>query len=171
MSLGMTYAIAKQVKDGTSDFSIIKMFKQVLTSVPFDTYIVLFIMAVFHITFPKEILEFASTVSKANGVLAMLSIGVLLEIKINKGELYYSKMILCFRVILTLLVSTFVYFLMPLNFAIKVVLIMCINAPVLNIDVVFSKKLGYEGDMPAMVNSLSILISTTVLVGLTVIFF
>ena len=57
--------------------------KKLFSSIPFCTYIILFFLSLFHIAIPTQILTVTSIAGNANAFLAMLMIGILLEIKIR----------------------------------------------------------------------------------------
>ncbi|MEG0365838.1 MAG: transporter [Coprobacillus sp.] len=170
MGLGITYAISSHVAMGESDFKISDLFKKLFSSIPFDVYILIFILAIFKLKVPPPILSIASTIGAGNSFLAMLMIGLLLEIKISPKEIKYVLKVISLRTIGTVAISLITYFLLPIPLLAKQILIMSYCAPLSTVSAVFSKKIGYEGDMPAVANSLSIILGVVYMIILLIIF-
>ena len=112
----------------------------------------------------------ASTIGAGNSFLAMLMIGLLLEVKISPTETKNVIKVLSLRIIGTLLISLITYFVLPLPLLAKKILIMAYCAPLSTVSAVFSRKIGYEGDMPAAANSLSIIIGVICMTVLLILF-
>ena len=170
MGLGITYAIASHVASGESDFKISDLLKKLFSSIPFDVYVLIFVLAIFQLQVPAPILSMASTIGAGNSFLAMLMIGLLLEVKISPTETKNVIKVLSLRIIGTLLISLITYFVLPLPLLAKKILIMAYCAPLSTVSAVFSRKIGYEGDMPAAANSLSIIIGVICMTVLLILF-
>lgn len=170
MGLGITYAIASHVASGESDFKLSDLLKKLFSSIPFDVYVLIFVLAIFKLQVPAPILSMASTIGAGNSFLAMLMIGLLLEVKISSTETKNVIKVLSLRIIGTLLISLITYFVLPLPLLAKKILIMAYCAPLSTVSAVFSRKIGYEGDMPAAANSLSIIIGVICMTVLLILF-
>lgn len=170
MGLGITYAMASHVASGESDFKMSDLFKKLFSSIPFDVYILIFILAIFKVSVPAPILSIASTVGAGNSFLAMLMIGILLEVKISGEETKNVVKVLCVRIIGTLILSVITYFLLPVPQLAKKILILAYFAPLSTVSAVFSRKIGYTGDLPAAANSLSIIIGVICMTVLLMLF-
>lgn len=66
MGLGITYAIADVVASGESHFDFKQLLKKLFSSIPFDVYIIVFILALLKISIPAPILTMASTIGAGN---------------------------------------------------------------------------------------------------------
>ena len=75
--------------------------KKLFSSIPFCTYIILFFLSLFHIAIPTQILTVTSIAGNANAFLAMLMIGILLEIKLDLSQIRLIKKILLNRYAVT----------------------------------------------------------------------
>lgn len=169
MGLGITYAAADHVASGENHFDIKELFKKLFSSIPFDVYVLIFILAIFKLQIPTPILTIASTIGAGNSFLAMLMIGLMLEIQVSSREAKNVFKILGLRVIGTVMISAVTFFL-PLPLLAKQILIMAYCAPLSTVSAVFTKRIGYQGDMSATANSLSILLSIVCMVVLLLIF-
>lgn len=170
MCLGTTYAIADHIASGKSHFSIRDLFKKLFSSVPFDIYVLIFICSLIHVTIPQRIIDIASTIGSGNAFLAMFMIGLMLEIKISKEEMKHVFSIVFLRNIGAIIMSLFIYIVVPLPTAAKQIVTLGLFAPISNISTVFTEKIGYKGNISATANSLSILVSIVFMTALLMIY-
>lgn len=169
MGLGITYAVADHVASGENHFDIQELLKKLFSSIPFDVYVLIFILAIFKLQVPSPFLSIASTIGAGNSFLAMLMIGLMLEIHISSTEAKNVFKVLGLRIGGTLLISLLTFFVLPLPLLAKEILIMAYCAPLSTVSAVFTRRVGYLGDMSATANSLSIIVSvicTTILLVL-----
>ena len=114
MGLGITYAAADHVASGENHFSLKELLKKLFSSIPFDVYVLIFILAIFKLQIPTPILSIADTIGAGNSFLAMLMIGLLLEIRISPREVKNVIKVLYLRIIGTIMISLITYFIFPL---------------------------------------------------------
>lgn len=169
MGLGITYALADHVASGENHFNIQELLKKLFSSIPFDVYVFIFVLAIFKLQIPTPILTIASTIGAGNSFLAMLMIGLMLEIKVSHTEVRNVFKIIGLRVIGTLIISI-ITLIMPLPTLAKQILIMAYCAPLSTVSAVFTRRIGYQGDMSATANSLSILLSVVCMIVLLLLF-
>ena len=86
MGLGGTFAIASSVVNKQEKLSVSNVCKKLFSSIPFDVYIIIFFLALFKIRIPDAVLSITDFIGAGNGFLAMLMIGLLLEIKISRND-------------------------------------------------------------------------------------
>lgn len=170
MGLGITYAAADHVASGENHFSLKELLKKLFSSIPFDVYVLIFLLAIFKLQIPTPILSIADTIGAGNSFLAMLMIGLLLEIRISPREVKNVIKVLYLRIIGTIMISLITYFILPLPLLAKQILIMAYCAPLSTVSAVFTKKVGYVGDMSATANSLSIILGVVCMTVLLVLF-
>lgn len=170
MVLGGSYAFAKNEVEGNGRINFKNLFKVLFKSFPFDIYLLLLILSIFKIVIPKEIISIASMIGNANGFLAMLMIGIMLEINITKKQAKSVIKILGTRYIGNIIIAVLVYFLIPLPILAKQMIILILFAPLSTISAVYSKMIDPDNPAPALSNSISIIISICVMTGLLVLF-
>lgn len=169
MGLGITYAVADHVASGENHFDIKELFRKLFSSIPFDVYVLIFVLAIFKLQVPTPLLTVATTIGAGNSFLAMLMIGLMLEIRISVSEAKNVLKVLILRIVGTLVISLFTFFILPIPLLAKEILIMAYCAPLSTVSAVFTRRIGYQGDMSATANSLSIIVSiicTTILLVL-----
>ena len=170
MCLGITYALSDHVARGESSFCIRDLLKKLFSSIPFDVYMLVFVLALLNLKIPAPLLSITDTIGAGNSFLAMLMIGIMLEIKVSRVEARHIIKILSSRYIATIIISILAYFLLPIPLLARKIVILACFAPLSTVSAVFTKRLGYEGDMSASANSLSIMISIVCLTVLLLMF-
>lgn len=170
MCLGGTFTAASTVVSNDDKPTFHSIIKKLFSSIPFCTYIVLFFLSLFHIAIPEQILSITSIAGNANAFLAMLMIGILLEIKLDFSQIKTIQKIIVTRYAISIVLSLCIYFLLPVDLVVRKMIVLCLFAPVSSVAPVFSSKLGSNSPVPAAVNSLSIIISIMILTGLILIF-
>ena len=177
MCLGGSYALAGSVASSNQKLTPKTVIKKLFSSIPFCTYIIpfdvyllIFVLALFKISIPQPILSVASFIGAGNGFLAMFMIGLLLEVKINPSEMKIVLKTLLIRVLFGAILMSIVYFIVPIPMLAKKIVILAMAAPITTVSAVFSKNIGYHRDAPAISSSLSIIISIAVLVVLIIMF-
>lgn len=170
MCLGGTFTAASTVVSNDEKPTFHSIIKKLFSSIPFCTYIVSFFLSLFHIAIPEQILSITSIAGNANAFLAMLMIGILLEIKLDFSQIKTIQKIIVTRYTISIALSLCVYFLLPVDIVVRKMIVLCLFAPVSSVAPVFSSKLGSNSPVPAAVNSLSIIISIVILTGLILLF-
>ena len=170
MCLGGSYALAGSVASSNQKLTSKTVIKKLFSSIPFDVYLLIFVLALFKISIPQPILSVASFIGAGNGFLAMFMIGLLLEVKINPSEMKIVLKTLLIRVLFGAILMSIVYFIVPIPMLAKKIVVLAMAAPITTVSAVFSKNIGYHRDAPAISSSLSIIISIAVLVVLIIMF-
>ncbi|WP_249029162.1 AEC family transporter [Tannockella kyphosi] len=170
MVLGGSFALASAVATQKTKFHLKDLTDKLKASPPFLTYMVIVVMAIFELSLPEEVMTICSYVGDANGFLVMLMIGVLLELKISKEEIGDVIRILVTRYGVNTLLALLIYFVIPLPILAKQVLVLTVYSPLSTIAPVFILQCGYKKDVPAMTNSISIIISIIICITLLILF-
>ncbi|BCZ47802.1 permease [Clostridium gelidum] len=170
MVLGGSYALAKNEVDGSGRLNIKKLIKTLLRTVPFDVLIVLFVISILKISIPKEITTIASMIGSANAFLAMLMIGIILEINITKTQAKGVTKLLGIRYFSNLIFSCSVYFFLPVPILAKQMIVLVLFAPLSTISAVYSKMIDPDNPIPALANSISIILGIFIMTGLLIVF-
>lgn len=170
MCLGGTFTAASTVVSSQDRPTFQSIIKKLFSSIPFCTYIVLFFLSLFHIAIPAQILSITSIAGNANAFLAMLMIGILLEIKLDFSQIKTIQKLLITRYSISIVSSLFIYFLLPVDLVMRQMIVLCLFAPISSVAPVFSAKLGSHSPIPAAINSLSIIMSIIILTILILLF-
>lgn len=158
MGLGATYVIANNLTS-KGKMNIKSIIKRMVSSIPFDTYMIMLILAIFSIKLPAYLLTVTNTIGAGNGFLSMLMIGLMIEPQLPKGDIKDVVKIILIRIIgniaLVLLIMNFI----PLPKLAAKILAIALFAPVTSVAPIFSQMCHYDGDIPAVTSSISIIVS------------
>ena len=170
MCNGTTYAISKNIMEGTKGLNLKSIGKTLLRSVPFLTQIVLLTACILGLQIPKEVVTFVTPASNANPFLAMFMIGLMLDLHIEKSLSKEIFSILAIRYVVAFAAAAAFYFLLPLPLPIRQALAITVLAPVGTVSTALAVNAGGNPAMAAGANSLSILISIPCMLGLLALF-
>ena len=156
-NLGLSYAVASARGRGER-VQIGFVVKRLLRSVPFMTYLIMTAVSLAGLRLPGAVYDVASMVSGANAVLAMLMIGILFELRIERDKRRDVIRILLLRYVCNIAAAAAMWF-VPLPLAIRQVAVLSLLAPITTVSVVFCEMGGGDPAVYSVVNPLSILIS------------
>lgn len=100
----------------------------------------------------------------------MLMLGILLDLKLNWQEISRLVYLLSLRLGANILIAGVIYFLLPIDKTMKIMLLVCLVSPISVMSPIYALKLGSRSAEPANVNSLSILVSLVMMVLLIFLF-
>ncbi|MDR3085401.1 MAG: AEC family transporter, partial [Christensenellaceae bacterium] len=137
------------------------------SSVPFDSYLIMFLVSLSGFRLPEVILTVCENIASANAFLCMFMIGLMFKIEL-KGNLRRVLSIVGLRFLLNCLIAAFLYFCLPFGEEIRRVLVIASFSPISAMAPVFSMMLGLDKGTAGAANSLSIPIAIAVITGLLV---
>lgn len=162
---GGSFSIAQAVKEGgKADFR--RILKTAASSVPFLTHVIMVILNLNSLTPPKPILTLAEIMGGGNACLAMLMLGVGMNISIDTKKLGIILKILATRFGLAVVLALAYYFLLPFSLEIRQTLVILAFAPIGSTVPIFTAELGEDVGLSSTINSLAIVISIVVIVTL-----
>lgn len=163
MCTGGTYAVASAVV-GESGTKNIKGFAgKVFSSVPFDTYLLMLIIAITGIKLPRALYNVTANLSAGNAFLSMLMIGMIFECNFHKEQLFKVASMVSIRYLSALIFALIIYFFIPFSSEIKKVLIILVFAPVSVLAPVFTGLCKSDEGLAGVVNSMCIPISICII--------
>lgn len=166
--LGSSYGVASCVKDG-SGFSVKRVGKALMTSVPFLTYVIMLVLNLARLQLPAPVLSFAEIIRNASTFVAMLMIGVGFELKADKKQLGQIAKIVAVRYSLAAVFAAVFYFLLPFSLQIRQALVLLAFSPISSAVPAFTNELGGDVGMSSAVNSVCILCSVVFMTVLMVV--
>ena len=155
---GIDYSLAEAVKGGKSRFSLKFLLKKIFTSPITDMYLLMILLAALHLRLPEPVLKLASVVGNANAFLAMLSIGILFELKLDRKNLREMVKFFALRYGTILVIMAGVILFIPFSPDIRQAICVLLAAPVASIAPLLSQNAGGDGAKAAQINSVSILL-------------
>ena len=166
--LGGAYGVAASVKEGKG-FDIKRILKNLVTSVPCMTIIIMVILNLFSLTPPKPIVAFAQIVGNANAFLAMFTIGVGFKLSGDRSQFADMAKILGIRYGVAAVLALIYYFVLPFELEVRQALVILAFAPIGSAIPVFTAELKGDVGLSAAINSVAIVISIVIIVILLVV--
>ena len=162
---GIDYSLAEAVKGGKSAvkggksrFSLKFLLKKIFTSPITDMYLLMILLAALHLRLPEPVLKLASVMGNANAFLAMLSIGILFELKLDRKNLWEMVKFFALRYGTILVIMAGVILFIPFSPDIRQAICVLLAAPVASIAPLLTQNAGGDGAKAAQINSVSILL-------------
>ena len=156
--LGGSYGVASSIKAGKG-FSVWRILKALLTSVPFMTYAIMITLNLTGVKMPSVILDFADIIKGANTFMAMLMIGVGFKLSANWKQIGHILKIVLVRYLVACAVGAVFYFLLPFSYEIRKTLVLLAFAPIGSAVPAFTNELKGDVGLSSAVNSICILCS------------
>ena len=166
--LGGSYSVASIVKDNNG-FSVKRIAKALLKSVPFDCYVIMIVLNLLHVTLPKPVVSFAEIIANGNAFMAMLMIGVGFKLSGDRKQIGRIVRILAVRYGVAALFAAGCFFLLPFSLEVRQALMILAFSPIASAAPAFTQELEGDVGLASALNSLSIVISIVCIVGLLVV--
>lgn len=170
MCNGTTFAISKNILDGVKGLSLKRLLHTLSRSVPFIAYFIMLIITLFQIPIPDQIVTFVTPMANANAFLAMLMIGMMLDLQIEKSLFKEVIGILITRFSVAIVASAALYFLLPLPLEIRQAISLAVFAPASMTSTALTPGAGGDPAVAAAANSFSILICIPCILTLLTVF-
>lgn len=170
MCTGFTYAIASRISSSKKT-GIKEFMGKVVSSVPFDTYVVMMILYFLNIHLPEQVYVAAGNLGQANAFLAMVMLGMAFEFPRNKKVIREVAVMLFIRYFVAALASCIVWMFLPCSEQVRQIVILLLFAPMSALNVINTIKCKGNSEKAGAVNSLSILFSLLIITFLVAVFF
>jgi len=130
------------------------------------TYLVLLLLKLVDVRLPDVLITFTSTVGAANPFLAMLMIGVGLELRLHPGKYWTAARLLAVRYASAAVAAVLFWTLLPLPAEARLVLVMVVFSPIAAMIVGFTGKAGLDVELSAFMTSVSLVVGIVVMPAL-----
>ena len=162
---GASFSIARAVKEGgKADFS--RILKSAVASIPFLTHVLMVILNLNSLTPPKPILTLAEILGGGNACLAMLMIGVSMNISADKSKIGTMAKVLTARFGIAAILALCYYYLLPFSLEIRQTLVILAFSPIGSTVPIFTAELEEDVGLSSTINSIAIVISIVIIVTL-----
>ena len=163
--LGGSYSVASMVKDGER-FSVKRIVNKLVHSVPFLCYVVMIVTNLCHIPMPGVVFEFADIIAGANAFTAMLMIGVGFRLSGDRSQIGAIVKILLVRYSVAAVIGLSCFFLLPFELEVRQALLILAFSPIASANPAFTAEMNGDVGLSSAVNSISIIISIVIIVGI-----
>ena len=158
MCTGINFTVASMVGGGGKRPSFSRTLKTLLSSAPFDAYVIMTCLALLNLRLPKAAVTLSEIIGGANAFIAMLMIGVGFEIRADREKLHLMVKILTMRVSVAIALAAGFYLLAPLALEVRQAIALCVIAPVAAVCPAYVGQLDGDVELSSAINSLSILL-------------
>lgn len=156
--LGGAFGAASSINDG-SGFSLKRVGKALLTSVPFMTYIVMITLNLTGLRLPTPVISFADTIRGANTFMAMLMLGVGFKLEANRTQILQIIKLVLVRYVLAAVFACIFYFVLPFELEIRQTLVLLVFSPIGAAVPAFTAEMKGDFGLSSAVNSICIVCS------------
>lgn len=161
--LGGAFSIASMVKDG-GKFSLGRIFRTLLKSIPFILYLVMPFLCLTHIPVPDAIVTFAGIIGNANAFVAMLMLGIGFKLTADKSQMSKIVRILSVRYGVAAVLALLFYFGLPFPLDVRKALVLLVFSPIGSAVPAFTGEMKSDVGLSSAVNSVSIICSVVFMV-------
>ena len=163
--LGGTYSVAGMAKGEKGKFSIMPIIKTLLSSVPFDAYLLMTVLSLLHLSLPAPMVSFTGIIANGNAFMAMLMLGVGFKMTLDKSRMGKIIQILFIRYSVSIALAAAFYFLLPFELEYRQALAILALSPIASAAPAFTGDLDGDIGLASAVNSISIVISIVLITG------
>lgn len=156
---GLGYGAAVARADTDRAPSVLRIFLSMFRSPMFDVYLALLVMRLLDLSLPDLVIDFLAIPASANTFLAMLMLGVGLQIKLDRTKAGMAVKHLLVRYALALVFSLATWFLVPWPEEVRVVICMLYWSPIASMVTAFTSEVRGDVGLSAFLNSATILVS------------
>ena len=157
-----------EVSDGEK-VTIKQMLKKLFTSVPFCTYVLVFVLGILQLKIPKEVTVFIKPAANAHSFVSMFMIGLMLEIDIEKSVLKDVINVLTLRYVMAGIFACIFLFVLPFQPEMKNALAVVAFAPISIIGSTFTEKAGGSAIQSSLAVSISIICSVFIMTAMVIV--
>ena len=160
-----TYSVAVMAKGEKGKFSIMPIIKTLLSSVPFDAYLLMTVLSLLHLSLPAPMVSFTGIIANGNAFMAMLMLGVGFKMTLDKSRMGKIIQILFIRYSVSIALAAAFYFLLPFELEYRQALAILALSPIASAAPAFTGDLDGDIGLASAVNSISIVISIVLITG------
>lgn len=158
MLTGGTQAFVSYFESSKNNFSLKKISKGLIRSLPFMCYLIMFVIKFLELNLPQKVIAFFIPIANANTFLSMFMIGLFLELNLPKTSMKQIISLYKYRYI-TGGVFVLIINMLPINLDWKMVLSLLSLSPTPLFGVINSIKAGVKEEIVGFTSSFSFIIS------------
>ena len=159
MTTGFVYSVGSSVAISQRP-SIRDILKKLFRSAPFLTYLLMIVLSLLGLRLPKFLTEWMTAIGRANPIVAMLMIGIMLDIHFEKGWMKQAMKVIGIRYLVALAFSALIWKLTSFEPMVKVTLTLLFFAPVATVSTAYTQQCTDKGKLSSFTSSVTVVIST-----------
>ena len=131
----------------------------IFTKPSFDVYLIMTILALFSIHLPEKVYDFAGMISPANGPLAMIMIGLMLEFSSDRSKIKEVLIVNALRLVLAAAIAFLFFRYAPFSYEVRKAVAITAFAPISSASPAFVADLKGDVELVGFVSTVSIICS------------
>ncbi len=159
MCLGLNFIVTAMVLGVDPGRSVIRSVLSIFKKPSFTVYFLMLVLSIIGIQLPDRIFEFASMVSPANGPMAMIMIGLMLEFSSEKSKVKEVVTVNLLRLILAAVIAFLFYNLAPFSYEVRKAVAVTAFSPISSASPAFVSELKGDVELVGFASTVSIIIS------------
>ena len=163
MCTGGTYAFVCSESGVPLREKLVSIVRRLLSSGPICTYLIVFVLMLTHSQLPPGIIRIIDIGASANSFLAMIMIGMSVNLAINPEHLRLFGRLLFWRYVINLATAVLLYYVLPFEEPTRMAVALVMLAPIPAMGIVFTMKAKLDWEASANINTLSIIISVVLM--------
>ena len=168
--LGGAFSLASIVK-GNNGFSVKKILKTLTKSVAFDCYLIMIVLSLANLSLPKAVVALAEIIGNANAFVAMLMLGVGFKLSGDTKQKGTIVKYLLIRYGVATLFALGCFYLLPFSLEVRQALVILAFGPIASAVPAFTEEIDGDLGLSSALNSISIVCSIVIIVGILLVMF
>lgn len=157
-AVGLGYGVAAVIKDPGQAIAR-TIGRKLAGSVIFMTYVVMIALSLLHLRLPEAVTSWTGLIAQANAPLAMLMIGVGLELRLPRRRQTMVWTFIAARIVAAAVFTALTWVWMPVSSEAKLVLCTIFWAPVASMMPGFTHRVGADHEASAFVGTVSMMVA------------
>lgn len=166
-----SYIVANTILQGKTRVSLKYVVHQLTHSFVFMLSVTMATMSILHIGIPSFLIAPAKLIAPANVFLAMLSVGIGMEINFKRSELTILLKAVLVRYCVAIPMALMCWFLLPFGLEVRLAMVLVSFSPATLFGAMYTAKLGGNYALANSIISVTIMISTVIMTAMVLILF
>ncbi|MBI9095406.1 MAG: permease [Sphaerochaeta sp.] len=159
MTTGFVYSVGSSV--ATSQRPCVRdILKKLFRSAPFLTYLIMIVLSLLGLRLPRFLTEWMTAIGKANPIVAMLMIGIMLDVHLEKGWMKQALKVISIRYLVAIAFSVLIWTFTSFAPMVKVTLTLLFFAPIATVSTAYTQQCTDKGKLSSFTSSATVMIST-----------
>lgn len=144
--------------------------KRLFSSLPFDTYLLIIVLAVLNVHLPDGLVMFTEPIANANSFLAMFMLGTMMSFSLSGEKLAQVARLLGLRFLFSVALTCMIWLALPVDAVLKAVLTLLVWGPASALAPMYTQLSGGDCGLAGFANAATIILGVVAATVVTVLF-
>ena len=159
MCLGLNFIVTALVLGVDPGRSVLRSVLTIFRKPSFTVYFIMLVLSILGISLPDRVFEFASMIRPANGPMAMIMIGLMLEFSSDRSKLKEVLTVNVLRIVLASVIAFLFFTIAPFSYEVRKAVAITAFAPISSASPAFVSELKGDVELVGFASTVSIIIS------------